>query len=145
MPRTGALLSLSREHHTSLVLARAIKKVLEDGDSIAHQAMAERIKTHWFTLLAAHFDEEEHLIQDAAAMLDAGAIERIRAEHAELSSLADTDCPMALTDRLLRFAELIAAHVRYEERVLFPQLQAHLSMTSDTSFHSIDSVKKDFS
>ncbi len=33
--------------------------------------------------------------------------------------------------RLRRFGDLLAAHVRYEERVIFPQLQSHSGMTSE--------------
>jgi len=145
MPRTGALLSLSREHHTSLVLARAVKKVIDEDDPIAHQAMAARIEAHGHTLLSAHFAEEEHLIQLAKDILDPGAIARILAEHAEIRMLAGENCPVELIERLRRFAELIVMHVRYEERVLFPQLQAHPCMTSETLFHSIDHVEKDSS
>jgi len=144
MPRTGALLSLSREHHTSLVLARAIRKVLDDDDQVACQAMGARVEAHWHTLLAAHFIHEEHLIQRAKEILEPESIARIFAEHAEIRRLADGNCPIELTDRLRRFADLIAAHVRYEERVLFPQLQAHPGITSEPLSHSIDCVKKDF-
>lgn len=143
MPRTGALLSLSREHHTSLVLARAIKKVINDDDQIACQEMAKRIEMHWHTLLAAHFAYEELLLQRAKEILNPESIARIFAEHAEIRMLADESSPIELPERLHRFAELIVTHVRYEERVLFPQLQAHPCITFEALFHSTDHVEKD--
>lgn len=145
MPRTGALLFLSREHHTSLVLARAVKKVIDEDDRVACEAMAARIEAHWHTLLAAHFAHEERLIQHAKQILNPESIARILADHAEIRRLAEENCPIELTDRLHRFAELIVAHVRYEERVLFPQLQAHPCITTEPLFHSIDCVEKDSS
>lgn len=145
MPRIGALLSLSREHHSSLVLARAIKKVVDDDDQVACQAMAARIESHWHILLAQHFAQEECLILQAKDILDSESIARILAEHAEMRMLAEEKCPLELTDRLRRFAELIVTHVRFEERVVFPQLQAHPSITSEPLFHLIDCVEKDSS
>lgn len=145
MPRTGALLSLSREHHTSLVMARAVRKVLEDGDRAARQEMAKRIEEHGSTLLAAHFAQEEHLIQLAKEVLNPVDIARILAEHAELRMLIDKECAVELTERLRRFADLIVAHVRYEERVFFPQLQTHPCVASEASLDSINYHEKDWS
>ncbi|SDW31413.1 hemerythrin domain-containing protein [Nitrosomonas oligotropha] len=130
MPRSGALLSLSREHHSSLVLARAIRQAAESGDSAALPAMMKRIEEHWRTVLCEHFAREEHLLRLAADAVDAESVDRILAEHAELRSLACGPCELDLPARLRRFGELLAAHVRYEERVLFPQLQSHPSIDS---------------
>ena len=130
MPRTGALLSLSREHHSSLVLARAVRQAVESGDSTAFLVMMQRIEEHWRTVLCEHFAREEQLLRLAADAVDAESIDRILAEHAELRGLACGPCELDLPARLHRFGELLAAHVRYEERVLFPQLQSHPSIDS---------------
>lgn len=128
MPRTGALLSLSREHHSSLVLARAIRQAAESGDSATLPAMMQRIEGHWRTVLCGHFEREEQLLRLAADAVDAESAGRILAEHAELRLLACGPCELDMSARLQRFGELLAAHVRYEERVLFPQLQSHRSI-----------------
>ena len=130
MPRTGALLSLSREHHSSLVLARAIRQAAESGDSATLPVMMKRIEEHWRTVLCEHFAREEQLLRLAADTVDAEYVDRILAEHAELRGLACGPCELDLPARLCRFGELLAAHVRYEERVLFPQLQSHPSIDS---------------
>lgn len=130
MPRTGALLSLSREHHSSLVLARAIRQATGSGDSATLPAMMKRIEEHWRTVLCEHFAREEQLLRLAADAVDAESADRILTEHAELRSLACGPCELDLPARLCRFGELLAAHVRYEERVLFPQLQSHPSIDS---------------
>lgn len=130
MPRSGALLSLSREHHSSLVLARAIRQAAESSDSAALPVMMQRIEEHWRAVLCEHFAREEQLLRLAADAVDAESTERILAEHAELHSLVCGPCELDLPARLRRFGELLAAHVRYEERVLFPQLQSHPSIDS---------------
>ena len=130
MPRTGALLSLSREHHSSLVLARAIRQAAESGDNEAFLAMMQRIEEHWRTVLCEHFAREEQLLRLAAGGVDAESTDRILVEHEELRMLACGPCELDLPARLHRFGELLGAHVRYEERVLFPQLQSHPSIDS---------------
>lgn len=130
MPRIGALLSLSREHHSSLVIARAARKAADDKDSAACSATITRIEAHWHTVLAAHFEQEEQLIRLAAEALDPESVVRVLAEHAELRMLACGPCMLEPVARLHRFGDLLAVHVRYEERVLFPQLQSHPAIVS---------------
>ena len=131
MPRTGALLLLSREHHTSLVMARAARKAADANDNIAHSEALKRIEAHWHAVLVAHFAQEEQLIRLAADVLDPEAVARILSEHAELHTLACGPCLLEPIVRLRRVGDLLAAHVRYEERVIFPQLQSHSGMTSE--------------
>lgn len=130
MPRTGPLLSLSREHHSSLVMARAARKAADSDDSAVCAAALKRIEAHWRTVLAAHFAQEEQLLQLAAETLDPESVARIFAEHAELRMLACGPCALEPIAWLRRFGDLLAAHVCYEERVLFPQLQSHPAIVS---------------
>ena len=131
MPRIGALLSLSREHHSSLVMARTARRAANENEndamarSVAMSAAIASIEAHWHTLMAAHFEREERLIRIAQDALDPQAVTRVLAEHAELRLLAAGPCALEPATRLRRFADLISAHVRYEERTLFPQLQSH--------------------
>ncbi|PXW89926.1 hypothetical protein C8R34_10383 [Nitrosomonas sp. Nm84] len=141
MPRTGALLPLSREHHTSLVMARAARKAADSNDGVACTAVIARIEAHWHALMAAHFEQEEQLIRLAAEILDPESVARILADHAELRTLACGPCMLEPIERLYRFADLVVAHVRYEERVLFPQLQLHPGIESADIFNSINSER----
>jgi hypothetical protein len=125
MPRIGALLLLSRQHHTSLVIARDARRAASVKDATALSGAIARIEAHWHTVMAAHFDEEERLIRIAEDALEAQGVARILAEHAELRALAGGPCSLAPAVRLRRFADLIVTHVRFEERVFFPQLQLH--------------------
>jgi hypothetical protein len=121
----GALLLLSRQHHTSLVVARDARRAANEKDATALFRAISDIEAHWHTVMAAHFDEEERLIRVAEHMLEAQAVARILAEHVELRMLACGPCLLEPAVRLRRFADLIATHVRFEERVFFPRLQSH--------------------
>ena len=125
MPRIGALLLLSRQHHTSLVVARDARRAANEKDAAALAGAIAHIEAHWKTVMAAHFDEEERLIRIAENTLEAQAVARILAEHSELRALANGPCSLEPAVRLRRFADLIVTHVRFEERVFFPQLQSH--------------------
>lgn len=125
MPRIGALLSLSREHHTSLVVAREARRAASTGDPAVLSAAIERIESHWATLLVRHFEVEERLLETVGSVLDAEVAARIRAEHEELRGLGCNSCELDPMERLRRFSDLLGSHVRYEERIVFPQLQSH--------------------
>ena len=125
MPRIGALILLSRQHHTSLVVARDARRAANAKDAIALSGAIACIEAHWHTVMAAHFDEEERLIRIAEDTLEAHEVARILAEHAELRALAGGPCPLEPAVRLRRFADLVVTHVRFEERVFFPRLQLH--------------------
>lgn len=141
MSRTGVLLPLSREHHTSLVMARAARRAANEKNSAVCSAAIENIEAHWHSLMANHFEQEERLIGSAAESLDPESIMRILAEHAELRTLACGPCSLDPAARLRRFADLVVVHVHYEERVLFPQLQLHPSVASMATFDTINSKK----
>jgi len=141
MPRIGVLLPLSREHHTSLVMARAARKAADDKDIAICSLTLAQIEAHWHTLMAAHFEKEEQLLRLAAEVLDSASIARIFAEHTELHRLACGPCSLDPVERLRRFGDLVVAHVRYEERTLFPQLQSYFSINSVPTLNSIHSKR----
>ena len=140
MPRLGPLLELSREHHSSLVTARDARRAAANpGDAAAISAMLARAESHWRTLLAGHFDREEQLMRSMETALDPEAVARVLAEHAELRMLAGGPSALDPAARLARFGELLAAHVRYEERVFFPQVQSRLDAAGGTTAHAPES------
>ena len=78
MPRTGALLLLSREHHASLVMARTARRAAKGEEhqgsiAIHSAALASAVATmeaHWHTLMATHVEHEERRIKMAEGTLD---------------------------------------------------------------------------
>ena len=139
MARTGALLPLSREHYASLVMARAARRAADDSSNTACLIALANIEEHWHTLMAAHFEREEQLIRIATETLDSESVARILTEHAELRMLTCGPCLLEPVARLRRFADLVVAHVRYEERVIFPQLQSHPGVASADTLNPINS------
>lgn len=134
MKRHAELLSLSRQHYAALKLARDAKKAAESGDNdqIAH--LAQRIAAAYDDELEAHFRiEEAELLPFLARSGRADLARRTLAEHAELRTLvAALQHPQ--TPAMLRFAELMNAHVRFEERELFEAAQSLLAETGQATF-----------
>ena len=133
MPRLGVLLELSRDHHSALVMGRDARRAADADESAIWLETMARVEEHWRRNMSAHFVEEERLIELAKEKLDADAVARVLSDHAELRILAAGPCLLEPRARLRRFGELLSAHVRYEERVFFPQLEPHAFTASATS------------
>lgn len=113
MRRDPRLVPLSREHHAALRLGRAL--IAGTGRDMLVQMRAE---------LRAHFDEEE---RDLAPVLreagETALAARLLDEHRALDCLFDA----AQAGRQAAEAgEALIAHVRFEERELFPAFEAQL-------------------
>jgi hemerythrin-like domain-containing protein len=126
MRRHPELLTLSREHHAALKLARDARRAAESGDASELWNLAQRVVRFFSAELDPHFRiEEQHLLVFLAHAGERDLVQRTLAEHAELRRIASALlCPDAA--RLLHFADLLAAHVRFEERELFEVAQARL-------------------
>ncbi|MBU2966890.1 hemerythrin domain-containing protein [Amphritea sp. 2_MG-2023] len=114
MNRSEILKPLSREHHTALVhVKRILERATEGAEAVVDywQQVGDQFQAE----LAAHFYEEEVLVEG----IDEPLLQRFRDEHRQLRSL------MASPDakNLATFANLLKAHVRFEERELFPCLE----------------------
>ncbi|MFZ1852440.1 MAG: hemerythrin domain-containing protein [Nitrosomonas sp.] len=130
MPRTGALLPLSREHHSSLVLARNIRKVMEGNDLQVCEKALQAIDEHWHSILSRHFAQEEYLMELMKSSLNPKHVARFHMEHAQLKKMACQRPIDRLQNYLLEFADLLTAHVRFEDRVLFKEMQQHAEIGS---------------
>ncbi|MBK7024010.1 MAG: hemerythrin domain-containing protein [Sulfuritalea sp.] len=127
MKRHPQLQDLSREHHGALKLARAARQAAESGEMDAMTAFAQRVVRLFATELDPHFRVEEQGILVALARAGENElVERTLSEHAELRRLTMLlSHPDAAT--LLRFADLLTAHVRFEERELFEAAQHQMA------------------
>ena len=124
MKRHPGLQRLSREHHVALVLAKRARR-LGSGTAAAARFIAE-VAQAYSTELEPHFLAEESGLLAALAVAGQAALaERTLAEHRTLRALVRR---LAAGDGacLHRFGELLEAHVRFEERELFPRAESIL-------------------
>lgn len=123
MKRHRALQDLSREHHGALRLARDAGRAATSASTMKIDELARRVVAVFPVEIDPHFCvEEQGILVLLARAGETGLAGRAVAEHEELRHLATALLhPQAST--LGRFAELLAAHVRFEERELFGVVQ----------------------
>ncbi len=116
--RHEALKPLSREHHYGLLLCWKIRQGFKlNVDS-------QRIKdyTEWFKVqyLEPHFEAEEQYIFPVLGN-DHELVKRALSEHRRLKRLFDQETE--ITKALILIEEELYSHIRFEERVLFNEIQ----------------------
>jgi hypothetical protein len=128
MKRDAALVPLSHDHQHGLAAALTLRRAVPADADAARSAFLE----FWHSEGAAHFRlEEEVLLLRFARHGDArsDAVVRALLDHVEIRSRAlaiesDSQPPLEL---LRATGELLADHIRHEERVLFPLIASALS------------------
>ncbi len=123
MKRDERLRGLSRDHHHALVLARFIAAVgaRRAMDAAAIALVRERFEAE----IAPHFVVEEMLL---AALEGQGVdelVKRTRDDHATMVQLLAAVTESS-TSSMLALGTLLAEHVRFEERELYPACEAKL-------------------
>jgi hypothetical protein len=115
---------LSSDHHRALRLTRTIQRAASHG-TLDH-ILASAVQDTYYRELLPHFQVEEQILLPALIALGATELaNRTRAEHRELRRLLDAAATDDF-DSLTSFATLLEAHVRFEERELFPACEARL-------------------
>ena len=125
MKRHEALEQLSRDHHQALFQAMRLKRA--DADS-ASDVLGDFLD-FWFSVGNLHFRAEEEVLLPAySAYADASAeaVVRVLVDHVEIRREAH-ELGGLKTDpepeRLHALGVKLDAHVRHEERVLFPLIE----------------------
>lgn len=120
--RHEALKPLSREHHHGLLLSWKIRQ------GIKLEVAPNRMKsyTDWFkkNYLYPHFEAEEEWLFPVLGDDDA-LIKKALAEHRRLRRLFDDESDLIKSLSLIE--EELDAHIRFEERVLFNEVQQNAS------------------
>jgi iron-sulfur cluster repair protein YtfE (RIC family) len=125
--RHDSLIPLSREHQYALLLCLRIHRglPLHGNDETWIREKAAQAEQFFATEIAAHFRAEEEVL--FPAMRDfAGAralLSELLSEHRKLEKLAGrlrASAVAELAESLGEFADLLEAHIRKEERELFP-------------------------
>lgn len=134
LKRAVELQPLSRDHHHGLQLCWKIRT------GFSKQIEVERIKEYvdWYfkTHLAPHFELEEKYI---FTILDPKheLVKQALTDHRRLKRLFNqtTDLEKALG----RIEEELEKHIRFEERVLFPEIQNRATSIQLSKIHEIHS------
>jgi hypothetical protein len=119
MQRSPELAPLSREHHVALGAALKLRRAGEDDLPRAVAAF-----TAFFS-----GDGERHVALEEELLLGGlppALRERLLDEHARIRAGARELAGGCGLDAAHALGELLAAHVRFEERELFPWLEDHL-------------------
>lgn len=119
MKRCPELQDLSREHHTALRLALHWRRAAESGDEIRIDTACNEAREAFEAELLPHFREEEmYLLPRLESLGGSALVARTLIEHRAMHRLVrDLEIPDG--EILLRFADLLTAHIRFEERELF--------------------------
>lgn len=130
MKRSGYLEPLSHDHHNGLVVAARLERALRDGTR--QDLLADYVGLFWRVHLDRHFGEEEAwllpLLNDSESVRGLGA--RMVDEHRRIRGLVAALADEAggapdFSEPLAEFAQLLKAHIRFEERELFPAIEEH--------------------
>ncbi|WP_187369458.1 hemerythrin domain-containing protein [Baekduia soli] len=126
MKRHPALAELSRDHHHALVVARDLRR----ATAVQTAAAARAFLTFWTTEGRDHFRVEEEILLPMYAVHgapDHPAIVQMLIDHMLIRRDAELVARGASAPELRRLGETLAAHVRLEERRVFPLVEATLS------------------
>jgi len=125
MLRDPALIPLSHQHHNGLALGVLILRSLTADSSPANIAiLAQKIIDRYELELMNHFEIEEQVLFPACG--PSALVDELIADHRALEALVARIRTEPSAPLLRQFCELLAAHIRREERELFEQIQATL-------------------
>lgn len=126
MKRIPALQPLSREHHTALTLAKACERAVQSRDEERVSKTCQRVIRTFSDELEPHFRIEEQSLLPLLHSAENKLLEqRTLADHQQLRALLD-GLQQNDAGALDNFGKLLSAHVRFEERELFPALESLL-------------------
>jgi hemerythrin-like domain-containing protein len=131
MKRSPELRDLSEEHHNGLVAARNLRLAAQ-GERPLDEVVPAFLR-QWEAEIQPHFRAEEAVLLPEFAQAVASEdplITRILTEHVALRRhVLDLEQAAEERERLRLAAEIgrgLEAHIRFEERVLFPAIEAAL-------------------
>lgn len=120
--RDKSLVPLSREHHFGLLFCWKIRQGLKNGTDL--QVMSQYVRYFWENILKDHCEEEEWLLNRVLPANDTAQI-RLEEEHRLLHEIIVICEGKRLSAALFNTLQQdLVDHIRWEERELFPYLQA---------------------
>jgi hypothetical protein len=124
LKRSEALKPLSHEHHHALFVAKVICDQEGEGDS------RERFLEFWRSESEEHFRVEEEILLPGSGLPGPDQDEevaRMLSDHLAIRrGVASLIADQASPAEIVELAERLRAHVRFEERELFPRIEREL-------------------
>jgi hemerythrin-like domain-containing protein len=121
--RSHALTPLSHDHHDALVAAQSLRRAADASEAAA------AFLSFWRDHGSRHFRVEEEVLLPLWAHLgevDERAAKRLAREHLRIRTMAIAVAEGASLETIHALGEELAAHVRFEERELFPAIEKAL-------------------
>jgi hypothetical protein len=126
MKRSPALQPLSREHYTALSLANSCVRAAQSGAADLVSLACQRAINLYTDELETHFKIEEETLLPLLTSPDTQIlVQRTLLEHQMLRKLLE-GLQQNDVEALNNFGKYLSAHVRFEERALFPVLENFL-------------------
>ena len=122
MKRNENLVPLSRDHHFGLLCSWKIQQGVKK--EIPYDRIRKYINFFWEHHLEKHFETEDTVLPEVK---DEALYTRMEKEHHEIKSLIRQINASEDPRLLLDFAEALHNHIRFEERVVFPDYEKKLS------------------
>jgi iron-sulfur cluster repair protein YtfE (RIC family) len=128
MKRHKTIVPLSHDHYSGLLMAQAIKKNFIKTP-LGLSSIDDKIKyvlNAYNTELVPHFIHEETILFPLATGRDADLdtlINEILEEHDNMHNAVKKIKDGDLEENLDKFGFMLEAHIRKEERVLFPKIE----------------------
>lgn len=120
------IIPFSKEHHGALLFGWKIRWGVHLG--ISPERITKYVEWFWINHLRPHQQEEDRLLFfDSADTLVQKALD----DHYLISNTFEgiINGERQANDDFLNLADFLEDHTRYEERILFPHLEAKLSQT----------------
>jgi hemerythrin-like domain-containing protein len=150
MKRTPELRTLSEDHHHGLVQAHKLQRATEADEADSAEAAVKRFLDFWQKDTALHFRNEEEVLLPVMARyggdLSRQPLLEMLEDHARIRGLV-----MQLSDEAIggnvrletlhEIGERLEAHIRLEERVVFPLIEESLSEAALTELAARLEVK----
>ncbi|MBS1496793.1 MAG: hemerythrin domain-containing protein [Bacteroidetes bacterium] len=139
--RNENIVLLSKDHHFALLFCWKIRNGLKQKASL--QRIHDYILYFWNSHLHTHFKEEENILFKG---INDPLVVQAQQQHAEISALIDLihTGKNVSEEQYNHLADMVDAHIRFEERDLFPRLESILSAEALSSIgRQLTSVHKE--
>lgn len=141
--RSEELQPLSRQHHNGLLFCLLLKKGINKQADLT--VMQDFIQSFWYKDLHHHFElEEKYLapLQKHYHRLQS-SLERMINEHYELKNIINETLLNISYEAVQELHDKLEAHIRFEERELFPLIEDVVSEKERSVIGTILSHEKD--